>query len=273
MKNEDWKLNMQELEKTKDTSLQKLMEKEHVGEIGTLLKENGTYARNREESIEELMKTHFPDCSKIIEEDIDDRRSIANKKDWEEIEKTKTPNRIKWAIGCPMPYKAPGEDGIFPAMIQHVQNEILVILQALFRWSLRLNYIPKKWRGTIIAFIPKAGKASYDLAKSFRPISLMSFLLKTLEKLIDRSIRENVIVTSPINKAQHAYQEGKGTESALHSLVTEIEKNIHCENYTITVIIDIEGAFDNTNFGSIVQAAKDKGVKDWTINWTCSRKE
>jgi hypothetical protein len=34
-------------------------------------------------------------------------------------------------------------------------------------------------------FIPKLGRISYELAKSFRPISLTSFLLKTMERLFE----------------------------------------------------------------------------------------
>ena len=39
-------------------------------------------------------------------------------------------------------------------------------------------------------FIPKVGEDNYFEAKSFRPISLTSFLLKTIEKLVDRFIRK-----------------------------------------------------------------------------------
>jgi hypothetical protein len=44
-----------------------------------------------------------------------------------------------------------------------------------------------------VVFIPKPGK-SLSQAKSLRPISLMSFPLKTLEKIIDRHIRDGVLV-------------------------------------------------------------------------------
>lgn len=40
-------------------------------------------------------------------------------------------------------------------------------------------------------FIPKPGGSCYDQAKLFRPISLSSFFLKILERLIDRYVRDN----------------------------------------------------------------------------------
>lgn len=78
----------------------------------------------------------------------------------------------------------------------------------------------------------------------------MSFILRNLEKLIDRRIREKDLIAKPLSSSQHAYRQGKGTESALHYLVTEIEKNTRNEDISLVAFIDIEGAFDNTSFES-----------------------
>jgi len=85
------------------------------------------------------------------------------------------------------------------------------------------DYIPMAWRIARVAFIPKPGKVHYTMAKSFHPISRTSFLLKGLEKLVDRYLRDGPMVTLPIHSRQHAYQAGKSTESALHQLVGRIE--------------------------------------------------
>jgi hypothetical protein len=55
------------------------------------------------------------------------------------------------------------------------------------------------------------------LAKSFRPISLPSFLLKKDEIIIDRFVRDL------FREAQHAYQENRSCETALHNLVSRFE--------------------------------------------------
>jgi hypothetical protein len=43
-------------------------------------------------------------------------------------------------------------------------------------------------RAVRVIFIPKPGRDSYELAKSFRPISLTSFFLKTMERLVDSDV-------------------------------------------------------------------------------------
>jgi hypothetical protein len=46
-------------------------------------------------------------------------------------------------------------------------------------------FIPTVWREVNVIFIPKPGKLDYTEAKAYRLISLSSFLLKTMEKLVD----------------------------------------------------------------------------------------
>jgi len=79
------------------------------------------------------------------------------------------------------PFKSPGENGIFPALLQKGSTYLLNPIKCISRASLALGYIPIAWRIARVAFIPKPGKIDYTTAKSFRPISLTSFLLKGLE--------------------------------------------------------------------------------------------
>jgi hypothetical protein len=57
-----------------------------------------------------------------------------------------------------------------------------------------------------VVFIPKRGKATYGVPKDYTPISLTSFLLKTMERLVDRFIINGMAVSSPSHPNQHAYQ-------------------------------------------------------------------
>jgi hypothetical protein len=50
-----------------------------------------------------------------------------------------------------------------------------------------------------VTFIPKPGKASYTEAKAYCPIGLSSFLLKMMEKLVDRYLRDDVMRDQPLH--------------------------------------------------------------------------
>ena len=75
-------------------------------------------------------------------------------------------------------------------------------------------------------FIPKPGKDSYSGPRDYRPISLTSFLLKTMERLVDRYLIDEVLAFTPLHSNQHAYQAGKSVETALHQLVVRVERHL-----------------------------------------------
>lgn len=137
----------------------------------------------------------------------------------------------------------------------------------MFRACLAFRYVPLMWREVRVLFIPKPGKADYTEAKAYRPISLTSFLLKTLERLCDRHIRDTILIKTPLHPQQHAYSAGKSTESALHVVVSRLEQDISNKTLCLAAFIDIEGAFDKTNFNSIQVALQKQRVEQTLANW------
>ena len=100
-----------------------------------------------------------------------------------------SPDKVKWAVSFFKPFKAPGGDGLFPALLQKVIALIMPGIIAISRASYNWGYIPTTWRQVNVIFIPKPGNRPSELSKSYRPISLTSFVLKTMERLIDVDIR------------------------------------------------------------------------------------
>jgi hypothetical protein len=59
------------------------------------------------------------------------------------------------------------------------------------------------WRQVKVMFIPKPGK---DFYCGPRPISLKWFLLKTVERLVVRFLRDEILALKPLHPNQDAYQ-------------------------------------------------------------------
>ena len=142
----------------------------------------------------------------------------------------------------------------------------------LLRASLALGYIPMSWRHIRVVFIPKPGKPLTQ-AKSLRPISLMSFILKTLEKVLDRHIRDGVMAEKPFHQNQFAYRAGMSTDTALFQVVHRLEKSLNHKEIALGAFLDIEGAFDNTSFTAITKAARERGLEETCCRWIGSMLE
>lgn len=94
-------------------------------------------------------------------------------------------------------------------------------LTKVFGVIIALRYVPQAWRAPKVVFIAKPDKNGHIKARNFRPISLTSFLLKTL--LVDRFLQNEPLIKHPLAASHYAYREGRSTETALHHLVSKVE--------------------------------------------------
>ncbi|XP_048515580.1 uncharacterized protein LOC125502066 [Athalia rosae] len=133
-------------------------------------------------------------------------------------------------------------------------KDLAIRLSIIFRSCLAMRYVSTAWRDVK----PSPGDT----------ISLTSFLLKTLERLVDRYIRDGALVERPIAHTQHAYQAGKSTETALHSLIRELEGPLSPKGAAaLCVFMDVEGAFDNTSSNAICEAASRFKINSMVVEW------
>jgi ribonuclease HI len=270
-KNRAWRKQCQELEKVSDAArLYKVLSKGAAQEVGFIKNADGTHTDDQEASMARLMEVHFPGSTEIPgnQAGIDDiAAEPPSQEDRDTAYQIISEDNLRWAIGTFSPYKSPGTDTIYPVMLQKGLPIISRTLCRLFRVCLAWGYMPKAWRKVRVVFIPKPGRKDYSEAKSFRPISLSSFLLKTMEKLIDRHIRDTVLSRAPVHQNQHAYQPGKSTETALHALVSRAERAIHRRQYALGAFFDIEGAFDNAPFEAMERSLSSRGTETAVARW------
>lgn len=270
----NWRSFTEEISSLKEASrLQKVLESGSKACIVSLENLDGSFTTTLEETLDLLVETHFPEC---IELDRNMDTLLVNNLVRESpfLESSRacfSENKIKWALNSFQSFKSPGEDGIFPVILQKATDQIYKIIQQLYIASASLSHIPKSWRGTLVSFIPKAEKDNLHDAKSYRPISLMSFILKAMEKIVNRHLNETTFTTKPINRYQHAYQKGRSTDSALHEVLTTIESALYSRRgepkICLSAFLDISGAFDFTRTDIIIKAMSDRKIDRWVGSW------
>jgi hypothetical protein len=80
-----------------------------------------------------------------------------------------------------------------------------------------------------------------------------------MERLVDRFLRDAILVLKPLHPNYHAYHAGKSVEMALQ-LVVWVEKALDQQEIAIGIFLDIEGAFNNTSYDSMCAALARHGV-------------
>lgn len=232
----------------------------------SLRKQDGSYTYCEPERLKLLLETHFPGCT-LVGVDEEPPAWKPQRMDWKTAGEICSPRKLEWAIASFDPFKSPGEDRILPAFLKEGVKELLPHLVRICRASLAFGYIPQAWRTARVVFIPKAGKKDMANPRSFRPISLTSFMLKAMEKTVDNHVRTEILVKRPLHPCQHAYRAGRSTDTALYQLSNLLRDAAECKDTALAVFMDIEGCFDNTSHEAIVRALMTRGVAGTVTRW------
>ena len=248
--------------------LNRIMRNQTRRQLGSLKKPDGEFTDSITESYNLLMKEHFPDAVSIAGRlnpadpvPMAGRHPypvLVDQPDWIDD------RRVRDALSSFGLDKAPGPDGIKPIVLKNLPDSAINILQRVFAAMIDLHYTPALWRKSEIVFIPKPGKTDYSEIRAYRPISLMSFFFKTLERLVQWRMDETA---DPFHANQHAFRAGHCTEHALSHMTDLIEKALFKGNVALAVYLDIQGAFDTLSSSAIAKGMREHAVEENLIGW------
>ena len=138
-----------------------------------------------------------------------------------------------------------GPDKLNIRHLKHIDPIGLAFLTSTFKTALNTNLIPHIWKSSNIVPIPKPNK-DIDKGTSYRPISLLSVIAKTLEKSLHPYITANI----PNASTQHGYKTQHSTVAALHTVNNTVAKGFNQmapPARTIAVALDMRKSFDTIN--------------------------
>jgi len=185
--------------------------------------------------------------------------------DWNDpILELLTPLVVSNAIRSFGPLKSPGPDGLRPKVLQNLGWEAICFLTEIYRESIATSTVPKPFLHMKVVFLPK-DKPDKSSPKSYRPITLSSFFLKGLERVVQWHFQETILRNPLIN--QHAYTRGRSCDTALSEVVNRMERGQFNKQHTLMVSLDCSGAFDNLTYDSSINALREFGVSPTLTNW------
>ena len=97
-------------------------------------------------------------------------------------------------------------------------------LTRIYKASALLGVLPEDWLKIKVIFLPKPGKPDYGVPRAFRPISLISFFMKGLERIQLWQHEHTTLKNNPFHKKQHGFRKGHSCDTNLSYLVSDIEK-------------------------------------------------
>jgi len=104
------------------------------------------------------------------------------------------------------------------------------------------------------------------VADGYRPITLLSTLGKTFEKILNTRIVEHYNEVQPLHQRQFGFRRGIGTEEAVHQAVDMLRTALSKERAVAGISLDIKGAFDYASWSCILSSLHDAHTPHYIVN-------
>ena len=117
-------------------------------------------------------------------------------------------------------------------------------LAKLFTSFIQLGYIPTAWKIVTLRMLLKPDKLP-SLTTSYRPISLISSIMKLFERVIEQRLRSHLEHIGFINNHQSGFRRAKSTDDHLFRLSQSIMESFNRGEHVVAAFLDVEKAFDN----------------------------
>ena len=153
-------------------------------------------------------------------------------------------------------------------MLKHLGPKAHSYIAGMFQTSLNTGVIPSIWKTARIIPLLKPGKPD-DTGKSYRPVLLLSPLVKALETLLLPTLTEHL----PMVDHQHGFQKGRSTTTALYEIEFHITRGLNKRkpvDRTVLVALDLRAAFDTVNINKLLNIILASKIPKYTKRWLCS---
>ena len=174
------------------------------------------------------------------------------------------PYEIKRIIAKMRPFKAPGEDNIVPKILKNLPQKTIVQLNYIYNSSIKIQYFPTIWKNAVIIPIPKPRKPATEI-KNLRPISLLTTMSKTFEKIIQKRLVRQLEDDEKLIPEQFGFRQSRSTELQLARIVDYAMINNNINNNTALVILDLEKAYDTVWIEALIHKMQLMEIQTYVI--------
>jgi Reverse transcriptase (RNA-dependent DNA polymerase) len=155
-----------------------------------------------------------------------------------------------------LPDKQCASDPLPTSLLRENVDVLAPFLAELFNRSLLQGAVPTAFKSAYIT--PLLKKSDLDPAenKSYRPISNLSVLSKTLERLVARQLLDYLYAVNLMPDLQSAYRVHHSTETAVLKVLADILRAVDGGDLAALALLDLSAAFDTVDHETLLRRLK-----------------
>ena len=139
-------------------------------------------------------------------------------------------------------------------------------LARLYNAGLDVGFWPTGFKAASVVVIPKPGKQR-ELASRWRPISLLSYLGKPLEKILAGRLANATEAHNLLPPEQFGNHPNRSCEAAVKLVEHCVYAAWEAKGTASLLILDLQGAFDRVHYGWLVHTLCEAGLLPKFVSW------
>ena len=157
------------------------------------------------------------------------------------------------------------EDEIPQSVFAKALPTIGPFLVSLFNSSLDKGLFPGIWKKAQL--MPLKQKSAPTSPSDFRPIALLCFFSKILEKLVHEQLTEYIIQKGILDPLQTCFRKNHNTTTALIKLTDDIRSGFDKKLVTVALLFDFSKAFDTISHSILLRKLSNMGLSRSVLCW------
>uniref|UniRef100_A0AAY4ENN7 Reverse transcriptase domain-containing protein n=1 Tax=Denticeps clupeoides TaxID=299321 RepID=A0AAY4ENN7_9TELE len=161
-------------------------------------------------------------------------------------------------------------DPIPSAMFQTISPDLIPFTSYIINGSISSGHVPSAFKTARVLPILKKPTADPTDINNYRPVSLLSFLSKILERCVYNQLSLHLSQNNLLDPNQSGFRTAHSTETALLAVTEQLHAARLAKLSSVLILLDLSAAFDTVNHKTLLSILKRLGIRGSAWQWFAS---
>ncbi|KAK3526049.1 hypothetical protein QTP70_012887 [Hemibagrus guttatus] len=155
-------------------------------------------------------------------------------------------------------------------MLQTISPDLLPFITTVTNGSLTPGHVPTAFKkARVIPILKKPALDPSDIS-NYRPVSLLSFLSKILERVVCNQLSDYLMQNNLHDPNQSGFKAAHSTETALLAVTEKLHAARSAKLSSVLILLDLSAAFDTVNHKTLLSTLRSFGICGTAWEWFAS---
>ncbi len=158
-------------------------------------------------------------------------------------------------------------DPIPSHLLQAISPTLLPALTHIINTSLLTGIFPTAFKQARVTPLLKKPTLNTSLLENYRPVSLLPFIAKTLERVVFNQVSLFLSQNNKLDAKQSGFRSGHSTETALLSVTEALRIAKADSKSSVLILLDLSAAFDTVNHQILLSTLSSLDITGIPLRW------